>query len=94
MSGNSNSYSPTHARGTLNPAEDSRGQSRPEHRFHRDSESLPGSNSMAYGQDQLKDKGVWENREGTSVHHTFIGHSNAYPSLSIRLSVLIVSHRL
>ena len=67
MSGNSNSFSRTNPKETFNPADSFRGQTRPEHHLHRDSEPLPGNNSTAYGQNQLKDT-LWENKRdnGTS----------------------------
>ncbi|KAF9647215.1 hypothetical protein BDM02DRAFT_3129866 [Thelephora ganbajun] len=67
MSGNSKALSRADAKETFNPADNFRGQPRPEHHLHRDSEPLPGSNSTAYGQDQHRHAGVWENRRDIGV---------------------------
>jgi len=76
MSGNSNSFSRTSAKETFNPADNFRGQPRPEHHIHRESEALPNNDSMAYGQDQSKDT-PWENRRDTGTSPTF-RHSSSY----------------
>ena len=64
MSGNSDSFSA--AKETFNPADTFRGQPRPEHHLHRDSEPLPGNNSTVYGQDQSKDP-LWETKRDTGT---------------------------
>jgi hypothetical protein len=68
MSGNSNSFSQTNARDSFDPADTFRGQPRPEHHIHRESELLPGSEPISHDQDQMKDSGMRENRRdiGTS----------------------------
>ena len=71
MSGNSNSYSPTNAKESFNPADSFRGQSRPEHQLHRESEPLPGSDSVVSGQDQSQDS-LWENRRDTGTLPTLL----------------------
>ena len=73
MSGNSNDFCRTSVRDSFNPADNFRGQSRPEHHLHRESELLPGSDPMAYSQDQMEDSGMWENRRdiGTPFIHSF-----------------------
>ena len=71
MSGDSNSFPhQSGVRETFSPADGSRGQPRPEHHLHRDSEPLPGSNPMTLSQEQSKDPGARENRPevGTFTH--------------------------
>ena len=71
MSGNSNDFCRTSVRDSFNPADNFRGQPRPEHHLHRESELLPGSDPVPYGQDQTEDSGVWENRDiSTSFVHS------------------------
>ena len=74
MSGDSN-YFP-HQSGvseTFNPSDNFRGETRPEHHIHRESEPLPGNNSMTLGQDQSRDSGIQETRRD-------IGMLKSYPS--------------
>ena len=63
MSGDSN-YFP-HQSGvseSFNPSDNFRGETRPEHHIHRESEPLPGNNSMTLGQDQSRDSDIQESR--------------------------------
>ena len=76
MSGNSNSFSQASPKDTFNPADNFRGQPRPEHHIHRESEALPNNDSIAYGPDQSKDS-LWENRRDTGTSPTF-RHSSSY----------------
>ena len=71
MSGNANSYPPTSTKETLNSADSFDGQSRPEHHLHRESEPLPGSDSVASSQDQSKDS-LRENRQDTGTLPTLL----------------------
>jgi len=67
MSGNTNSFSRTDDKDDFNPAENIRGQPRPEHHLHRESEPLLGNDPMSHGQDQPKDTGMWKNGRGNGA---------------------------
>jgi len=73
MSWDSNSFSPADTKETFNPADNFRGESRPEHHLHRDSEPLPRSDSVVHSQDQFNDPSMWENRRdiGTGIPTPF-----------------------
>lgn len=68
MSGTSESFSQNNAKETFRPADNFRGQSRPEHHLHRDSEPLPNKDSTtSYDNSRLKEPGPWENRRDTGT---------------------------
>ena len=62
MSGTSDSFTQNNAKETFRPADNFRGQPRPEHHLHRDSEPLPSKDSTSHDNGRLKGSGPWENR--------------------------------
>jgi len=67
MSGTSDTFSRNDAKETFRPADNFRGQPRPEHHLHRDSEPLPSKDSTSYDTSRLKEPGPWENRRDVGV---------------------------
>lgn len=90
MSSNPSSFPPAAAKETFNPADNFRGESRPEHHLHRDSEPLPGGDSTAYGQGRLRDPSVWENRRDVGTSSS----CRAFPAPFNTMPVLISDIRL
>ena len=74
MSANSNSLPHCGAKESFDPADNFRGQTRPEHHLHRDSEPLPGNTSTNYGQIQQNDSDALDNRRdiGTPFVHPIL----------------------
>ena len=67
MSGNFNPSPQPAPKETFSPADNFRGQPRPEHHLHRESEPLPGNHSTSNDQCESEDPSIWERRRDTGT---------------------------